>query len=173
MFIKYYLLSQLTSYKYPSIPITVYGCTFQLPEKLIAYHCPYWFLPHFALNPFYGMSVILFISFTRHSDSMMGRPGEFRMKIVLGSICPSFFVPVSAEEFSQDRCEHSSLPQSMAGEAFVIPPPRHWKTLVFHDPLSADRCLRKLSWLGIVHSIMLSVEQYTQSVEGTHTLFFK
>lgn len=61
----------------------------------------------------------------------------------------------------------------MAEEAFVIPLPGLWKALVFHDPLSADRCLRKLSWLGIVRSIMLSVERYTKSVEGTHTLFFK
>lgn len=67
----------------------------------------------------------------------------------------------------------SPLPQPMAGDTFVILPPGRWKTLVFHDRLSVDRCLRKVSWLGTVHSIMLSARVHNQSVEGTHTLFSK
>lgn len=81
--------------------------------------------------------------------------------------------PVSAEEFSQGRCEHPSLPQPMAGDTFVILLPGRWKTLVFHDRLSVDRCLRKVSWLGLVQSIMLSGRVHKESVGGTRALFFK
>lgn len=40
--------------------------------------------PHVALNPLYGMRLILFISFMCHPESMMGRPGASGMKMALG-----------------------------------------------------------------------------------------
>lgn len=53
------------------------------------------------------------------------------------------------------------------------PNPSSWafETLVFHDQLSADRCLRKVPGLQIVCSIILSIEQYTKRLLKGHTHF--
>lgn len=111
------------------------------------------FSSHVALNPFFGMRIVFPVSLTHGGDAR-------KVQDEAESLCDPkpFSLPCSRGEFAQTGVQTPiSAPAHHCGS---ICHPSSWalETLVFHDQLSADRCLRKVPWLEIVCSIILSVE---------------